>query len=299
MPANRAPAPWGLFGAPSSAAAHWPGIERAPAALRAHDVLARLHAAGVDVQDFGDLPVHAWTAVRSAREPNNVAGVLRALADARARAATVLASGRRPLVLGGECTLTIALVSAFADDRRDVGVVYVDGGQDLLLPAEHPEEPILDGTGVAHLLDLPGAVDALAGIGPRRPLLRAADIVFFGYAEDEEDVHGLVDSVRLPAERVAAQPEGAASRALDALATDEIIVHVDVDVLDFLQLPAADVPVYGRGLRVDVLERALRVLVADPRCRGLLLVEYNPDHDPHGIAAQRLVRLLAAALAPA
>lgn len=289
--------PWGVLGVPSSAAAHWPGIENAPAAFRAAGLVEHLDAASVAVRDFGDLPVARWEARPQAGRPNNVHGVLRGLTQARERVESIVGSGHRPFVLGGECTLVIAVVSALVARGSDVGLVYVDGGQDLMIPGEHPEEPILDGMGVAHLLDLPGAVDEIASIGPRRPLLTPRRVVFYGYADPEEDAHGLVPSARFPAADVAADPEGSASAALAGLDVEHVIVHVDVDVLDFLLTPAADVPLYGRGLDLERLTRSLRLLLSDPRCAALLLVEYNPHRDPAGRAVAGIVDALATALA--
>lgn len=298
-PSASLPRPWGLLGAPSSVAAHWPGIEKAPAVLRAAGVVEALRATSVPLRDFGDLPVARWTARRHPGEPNNVDGVAEVLHRVRGRLEEVFDTGHRPLVLGGECTLTIAVVAALVGRVEDVGVVYVDGGQDLMIPRDHPHEPILDGMGVAHLLDLPGSVEEIAAIGPRRPVLASADVVFFGFSEDDEDIHHQVSSARVPAAEVAADPEASASAALRALRTTHIVVHVDVDVLDFLRIPAADVPVYGRGLGMDHLERALRVFARDPRCAALVLTEYNPDHDPSGRASAALIRLLANVLSPA
>ncbi|GAB2479310.1 hypothetical protein GCM10027063_21320 [Promicromonospora xylanilytica] len=42
------------------------------------------------------------------------------------------------------------------------------------------------------------------------------------------------------------------------------MLHLDVDVLDYLTLPVADIPTYGRGLDPATLERALRALGAGP-----------------------------------
>ncbi|CEA07769.1 Arginase [Arthrobacter saudimassiliensis] len=289
--------PWGVLGVPSSAAAHWPGIEQAPAVLREAGLVPALSAGRFPVQDFGDLPVTRWAAHREAGRPNNAEAVAEVLDAARARLADILRQGARPVVLGGECTLALALVAACADLGRDVGVVYIDGGQDLALPADHPEEPILDSMGVAHLLDLPGTDDVIAGVGPHRPLLQDADVVFFGYSDEEEDRHGQVGSVRIPASAVSADSGAAAQRALAVLGNEEIIVHLDVDVLDFLEVPAADIAGYGRGPALAELTQALRVLVHDPRCAGLLLVEYNPDHDPGRRAAAQLVTMLRAVFA--
>ena len=242
--------------------------------------------------DFGDQQVARWAARRTVNGANNVDAVRAVLDETRQRIVDVLRENLRPFVIGGECTLAVAMVSAFAECGRDVGVVYVDGGQDLMTPDDNRDEPILDGMGVAHMLDLPGTEDAISGIGPRRPLLRDSDIVFLGYADEEEDIHDVVHSERIPASVVSADPEAAASRALAALSATSIVIHIDVDVLDFLQVPAADIPTYGRGLSIEDLTAILRILFGDPRCAGVLLVEYNPDHDPLGLAAAQLVEMM-------
>ena len=61
---------WGVLGVPSSVAAHWPGIEQGPAALRKAGLLETLRAHGVRVADHGDLAVTRWTAERVDGRPN-------------------------------------------------------------------------------------------------------------------------------------------------------------------------------------------------------------------------------------
>ncbi|MDM7831365.1 arginase family protein [Cellulomonas edaphi] len=293
----------GVLGVPSSAAAHAPGLERGPAALREAGLLPALRAAGRDAVDHGDTSSARWRHDSPARTcPHDVERVAGVLGEARAALSALLAAGHAPLVLGGECTVTIALMAALADAGKDVALLYVDGGQDLQLPEDHPDEPIADSMGVAHLLDLPGAHDALAGIGPRRPLLVADRLCFVGYADDEEDVHGLVPSTRIPAAVVAADPAAAGLEALRVAdrARDGFVVHLDVDVLDVFALPLADVPQYGRGLTLTQLRELLAVLLRAPGCLGLVLAEANPDRDDAaGTHMRALVDLVASALAPA
>ena len=286
---------WGVLGVPSSVAAHWPGIEKAPQALRSAGLIRELSAAGVEVVDHGDRPVARWVADRPDRRPNAWRQVVAVLGDARSALADLFAADQRLLVLGGECTVALAVVAAAVDRYDDVGLVYVDGGQDLMIPVDHPEEPILDAMGVAHLLDLPGCVPELAAIGPRRPLLTAEAVTFVGYGDEEEDIHGLVPSTRVPGREVFADPAGSARRALDALPQERLVVHVDVDVLDAFDLPLADIATYGSGLTLDRLTDLLRHLLADPRVVAMTLVEANPDHDPEGTSLARLVGALAAA----
>ena len=217
---------------------------------------------------------------------------------ARAAISEVIAADHAPFVLGGECTLAIALVAAAVERYGEVGLLYVDGGQDLMIPVDHPDEPILDAMGVAHLLDLPGCVPELAGVGTRRPLLQPADVAFVGFGDQEEDVHGWVPAPRLRGNEVIADPVAAGRRALNALPHRHLVVHFDVDVLDALGLPLADIATYGTGMRLDHVTPLLKTLVSDPRVVGVTVVEANPDHDPDGRSISRLVNALAHSLTP-
>jgi arginase len=289
----------GLLGVPSSAAAHAPGLDRLPAALRAAGLVTALEGRGVTVVDHGDTPTARWRPDPPTRtNPHDATRIADGLLAVRAALAPLLAADHWPLVVGGECTVSIAVLAAMADAGRDVGLVYVDGGQDLHLPADNPDEPIADSMGVAHLLDLPGAHDDLASIGPRRPLLTADRLCFVGYGDDEEDVHGLVPSERIPAADVQHDATAAARRAAAHVGGD-FVVHLDVDVLDFYAFPLADVPQYGRGLDLATLEELLAELVRQPRCIGLVVAEANPDKDDdEGTHLRALVDLLRGALAP-
>jgi len=286
---------WSVLGVPSSAAAHGPGLEKGPAALRAAGLLDVLRAHGLGAVDAGDLDEAVWRSHRAPGALNDVERVADGVARVRDAVQDELSAGRVPLVLGGECTVTVGVVAAAVAVHDDVGLVYVDGGQDLFTVVEHPEEPIADATGVAHLLDLPGASPVLAGVGPRRPLLDARRLVFAGFSDDEEDEAGRVPAARVPAAEVTADPEAAGRRALAAVGDVPLVLHVDVDVLDFFALPAADVPAFGRGLVPDELERLVRVVAGHPRLVAVTLVEFNPDHGGAG-TARALVELLGRAL---
>src|SRR5262249_60919248 len=62
---------------------------------------------------------------------------------------------------------------------RRVGVVYADLHTDVNTP-QTTDEGALDWMVTAHLLDVPGVVDALASVGPRRPLLQPEDLGYWG-----------------------------------------------------------------------------------------------------------------------
>jgi arginase len=88
-----------------------------------------------------------------------------------------MAAGDAALVLGGDCTLELGTVAGALRGEDSVGLVYIDLDSDLN-PPEH-SDGALDWTGVAHLLDLPDVASELSGLGRRRPMLAASDILFF------------------------------------------------------------------------------------------------------------------------
>jgi arginase len=67
-------------------------------------------------------------AARPAPAPaHNLQAVLGVLHEASRRVGEILADGRVPLVLGGECSVTIAVMSAFRDRGVEPALLYMDG----------------------------------------------------------------------------------------------------------------------------------------------------------------------------
>jgi arginase len=271
-----------IVGAPSSAGAFAPGQERAPEALRAAGLLARLAERDIAVTDRGDVPGFRWSVDKTNPRAMNaevVAGVARAVA---ARVSESLAAGAAVLVLGGDCTVGVGTVAGATTNTEDVGLVYVDLDTDLNTPAS-VDDGALDWMGVAHMLDLDDAVPGLAGIGARRPMLRPDQIAYFATDNSTPFERRVIEErgikeVRLA--EVAANPAEAARALVEGWAHrfERLLVHVDVDVLDFLDLPLAEERRRNKGLRFAQLVTALQVLVAAPNWTALTVSEVNPDH---------------------
>ena len=77
-------------------------------------------------------------------------------------------------------------------------------------------------------------------------------------------------------EEVAADPRGAAARAVQRF--DRYLVHFDVDVVDFVDLPLSENTGHNIGLPFDTACAALEVLVAGAGFLGLTVTEHNPLH---------------------
>jgi arginase len=300
---------FGLLGVPSSAGARTPGQEKGPAALRAAHLLERLDEEGLGVRDHGDLPTFRWRADPTGRTPQNLAAVA---SVAMAVAEVIEDMVRReevPLIIGGDCTITVGVVAGMLRAGLDPSLLYFDGGVDLFVPATQPAGH-MDSMGVAHLIDEPGSARELAGIGPRIPMLEPRHVVFFGQSavsvrpsEDPRDVEGAVFAKHgfrsYPLEVVSGRPSQAAAEARADIESDggPFIVHFDVDVLDFLDCPLADQP-EDRGLPLREAIECLAVFAGSSTFGGLVVTEINPDHaDAEGRAVQSLAQGLATAIA--
>jgi arginase len=280
---------WSVIGAPSSAGAHTPGVERAPAALRAAGLLSALDDRGLLVHDLGDVPGFRWRPDPSRPTAQNAAAVARVATDV---AKVVAAAPGVPLVLGGDCTVTLGLVAATGSPA----LIYIAGGPDLHTPDTRPHGN-LDAMVLAHLVGLPGCdpvVASIASLPPQR-------VVAYGFDLPPGDPQRiLVDRLPMtyvPGNEVRTGPAKAAARArftAEALAPS-FVVHVDVDVLAFAQAPFADVP-QPAGLTLQELVETLSVLVASPQFAGMTLTEVNPDHVPPEVGLTPLVDALATAL---
>jgi len=212
-----------------------------------------------------------------------------------------LRAGEVPLVIGGDCTIELGVISGFLRVGKDPALLYFDGGVDLRTPETNPTG-ILDSMGVAHMVAEPGANEELAGMGPRFPLMEDGRILFFGYKPNPAEMEVLERraTARYPAERVRCRAREAASEALARVEamSEGFVVHFDVDVIDFLDLPLADVPQHNAGLTFRDALASLEAFAASPRFAGLVLTEFNPDHaDEQGETAGALARGIVDALA--
>jgi len=289
-----------VIGAPSSAGAYAPGQERAPAAWREHGLIEALRGVGLEVHDRGDVEPFRWRADQQRPDAMNapaVAATARQVAD---RVDAALIADDDVLVLGGDCTVELGSIAGALRRDRSVALVYIDLDADLKVPATG--EGAIDWMGVAHLLDADGAVDEIAALGPRRPMLAGTDVLLFGQDNITPSEAAIVADAGVAVETLASvhqDPVAAARRSVEwASGHDELWVHVDIDVLSWVDFPIAENSRRRDGLTLDELTLVLRELVAAPRWRGLTVCEVNPDHAPDeagsfGVLVERLATILA------
>jgi arginase len=72
---------------------------------------------------------------------------------------------------------------------------------------------------------------------------------------------------------------------------DRFLLHLDLDVVDFIDLPVADIPQHNDGLAFDEATTCLAAFARHQGLAGLVITEFNPDHGAEdGSTADALVR---------
>jgi arginase len=267
------------------------------AALRATGLLAQLGA-----EDAGEVTAPPYSPaldpVVRIRNATAIRDYSRALAG---RLGALLGSGRFPLVLGGDCSILLGTMLALRQRGR-YGLVYVDGHTDFATPETSP-------SGGAAGMDLalgagrgPDVLSDLDGLGP---LVREEDMVLLGHrdvADPESDRAPVVSGTAIRRHDLRALRGGGIERtAAGTLATlrtcglDGFWIHVDVDVLDSVLMPAVDSP-QPDGLSYEELRQLLDPFLASDLVAGIQFTIFDPDLDPDGRHARELARAIADAL---
>jgi arginase len=292
-----------ILGVPSSAGAFAAGQERGPAALRDAGLVERL-AAGDDVLDLGDLPEFGWRPDREQPRAQHAERVAETAGHVRDAVAGRLAAGCRVLVLGGDCTVGVGTAAGSRLAGGRTGLVYVDMHADLNVPSS-VVDGALDWMGMAHMLGIEGCLPELRDLAsPFVPMLDPSQVVVLGnepgQATDWElSVIAERSIAIVTAGELRSNPAAAARSALGAVAdATRVIVHLDVDVVDFVDAPLSENTGRNVGVPLAAVAAALPELMADPRTSALTVTELNPVHaaaDPGCL--DRLVDALVAAIA--
>lgn len=271
-----------VIGLPSSAGSYAAGQDQAPGALRSAGLMDALALAGLEVHDHGDLPRQVWHPDHEDRLAQNVDEVIEGLEGLASRIVPILEVGDILLVLGGNCTIALSVMVGL----RQMGagppaLLYVDGDYDLNAP-ESTTDGALDWMGMAHALALPGAIERFVEALGERPLLQAYQVGWLGVHQERatawepNQVNGLGLNWK-SSEDFVSDPVGAVRSVLDVLPSGPLAIHLDVDVLDFIDAPIAE-NTDGRntGPTLAQATEALSWAARDSRFRALSIGELNP-----------------------
>jgi len=241
-------------GIPTSLGSYSPGQEKAPQAFRDAGFLEMLRKEDLKVVDYGDLPVRRWRPDKKSLLAQHWETVVACVQETEAHLWEPIRQGHIPVVIGGNCTIELGVVAANLRKCESLGLIYLDLHADMNTP-ESTAEGALDWMGMAHMLGLSGAIPQLAGCGPRYPLISPAQVHLVGF-DAESATEGERSAIRDRAVAtsnladVVKSPIRCAEKILSQWATnfERYLVHFDVDVVDFNDLPLAENYSKNKGL---------------------------------------------------
>ena len=289
-----------LLGVPRNSSGTTEGVARAPGALREVGLLKALSSLR-DVEDLGDVRFAASKPQRDQRSGIVAIESLVSMVEATREAVARAFSERRfSLVVGGDDPPLLGCLMAASETHGRVGLLFVDGHEDAYPPHDSP-------TGEAADMELGLALGrGLEGL-PRElraplPLLDPSDVALLGPRDAgilrEDGVASLQGEVEFYDDEALLEVGAgeAVGRALSRIGrqVDALWLHVDLDVLSTEALPAAADPEYLQpgGISWQDLEAITHRALSHLDVVGWTVVDYNPDLDPDGRHARRVVEYL-------
>jgi arginase len=266
-----------------------PGCYKLPWALRDRGLLKILGA-----EDGGSLvppryraPWNPGDGVRNAEE---IASFSVQLAD---RVEALIGNRGPVLILGGDCSILIGNTLALKRRGR-YGLVFLDAHSDFRHPGNAPavgaaageDLAIVSGRGDARLINL-------EELGP---YVRDEDIHVVGVRPYDEHLEELASQgIRIVTSQKLMEM-GATQVSQEVLSTvaqhtQGFWIHLDVDVFDAAEMPATDSP-EDDGPSTSIVSTLLRQLVTSRAFVGMEVTIYDPDLDPSGVCADRLIDFL-------
>lgn len=298
-----------------------PGKSKAPKAFQDVGIARKLRDAGLSsVSEHHPLDSPAtyvattFTPGRVRNEDVNIAVCQRVCSSITQSLNSTIPPSSFQLILGGECCMLPAILSAFwkhADSQSPpvrVGLVYIDADTDLSSPTNPGSTGIFAGMNMTHLIRSPGALQSMEQFSrpSGEPVCDSSNTVLFGInmsSPGNKQAHFAYlfdnDYKVISSASVAREPEQRAREALKYLEdkVDVIMVHLDVDSIDPQMFPLANVPNFT-GVTFEEMMRALKVFLGSEKVAGLTVAEVNPDHDPGlemvGRLTDQIVGMLAA-----
>ena len=284
-----------VLGVPLRTGSLVPGSENDALPFREARLVERLREASGNALDAGDVEIPSYLPHHTVPPVRNWPGPRIAWDCVAARAGSLLGRpGNVPVLIGCDCSVVVGTVHALAatSSERDVYVLYLDRDWDDAGP-----DPTTYRSAAAMATWL---VTQTSPFWPG-PALQPEQVTVIGWSVPPAagaPAAGAPGAMRShPLEGIRSEgPTVTARRVLDAIPPSaSILIHLDVDVFDRRQMPAAYFPHDG-GLTLGEGTELFAGLARDPRVRLIEVTEYASLRDPDLRWAGELTSLLVSGL---
>lgn len=285
-----------IIGAPSTFGQRKLGVDLGPTAIRYAGLILRLKQLDLDVYDKGDIKVPAVDIEKFHSEQKglrNYDEIIDVNQKLNKEVSASIENNRFPLVLGGDHSIAVGLVSSISKHYNNLGVIWYDAHGDLNIPEESPSGNIhgmplriLTGEGPKELLELNSNVikpENIVLIGMRdldkgeRQFIKDHNIKTFTMSDiDKLGIKEVIENT---------------IEYLKSRNVDGVHLSLDVDALDPLETPGTGTRVLG-GLSYRESHFALELLHQSHLISSMDLVEVNPLIDNNNHTAEQAVSLV-------
>lgn len=190
-----------------------------------------------------------------------------------------LMDGFFPFILAGNCNTCLGTLAGF--DEPKPGIIWFDAHGDFNTPETTPSG-FLDGMGLAiatgqcfHNIN--------TIIENMRPIQESWTLHVGARDLDPEESELLESTDVLVVDNNTLKKRGIKNGLLPKLTelqaqTQEIYLHIDIDIMDPSEAPGVDFPT-SEGLLLDEMEEALKLIGENLQIKAAALTAYNPEKD--------------------
>jgi agmatinase len=246
-----------------------PGARLGPAAVRrASDIAGPGGADGFYDRETGEAFMKGVRLVDAGDVVVPTANVEQSLANVTSAIASIVASGAMPVTIGGDHSITFAVLRGLETNRRKIHVIHFDSHQDFGPLADRGTgQPVIQhGNHLRHAMELPW-ISGITMLG-LRGLAHGS-----GATAAEASANNIT---RLSASQVLKM--GATAAAARIPQADAYYVTIDIDVMDPSIAPATGTPVPG-GFSYYQMCEILDALAVRGRIVGFDIMEISPPYD--------------------
>jgi arginase len=292
-----------ILGAPLDLGAGRRGVDMGTSALRLAGLNQRLASLGYEVEDLGNVAVAQQESTPSGAEnAKYLPQIAKTCAKLAAMVESVIASGRFPLVLGGDHSIAAGTVSGVSHSYRlrgqKVGLIWIDAHADMNTPESSP-------SGNVHGMPLACCV----GRGPREltdifdysPKVDGPNVALIGIRDVDESEREVVRASGVHAFTMRDIDErGLRNIMQEALSiacdgTAGFHLSFDLDVVDPDEAPGVGTPVRG-GMTYREAHLAMETICDCSQMISMEIVEVNPVLDSANRTALLGVELVMSAM---
>jgi agmatinase len=246
-----------------------PGTRLGPAAIREASLIAGPAGAdGFYDRETGEAFMKGVRLVDAGNVSTPTADVAQSLDNVTSAIKTILARGAMPVTIGGDHSITFAVLRGYAAAGRKIHIIHLDSHQDFgpLADRETKRPVISHGNHIRNAMELPwvsgvtmlGLRGLAHGAGATASEARASNVTM------------------LSASQVVKM--GPAAVAARIPAADAYYVTIDIDVLDPSIAPATGTPVPG-GFSYYQMCELLDALASKGHIVGFDITEVSPPYD--------------------